>query len=458
MSEANLSKHTNRLEPKSTAHLAPLLSDILHLAQQVGATDAATSVQYESGFAVNVRMGGVESVAFSDERSIAVSIYLGSRKGSASGSDNSPAALKAMVQAAYEIAQVSAADPCFGLPDAQLLSTDYPELDLAHAWAMTPSEAIERALAIEQYALQADKRITNSDGVSISSYWSHYGYANTHGFCGIVPSTLHSISASFIAQDKAGSKKMQRDDAYSTARLPELLLSNELLAGLAVERATSRLGARRLKTQVCPVLFSARVSSSLLSSFIQAISGNNLYRKNSFLLNQLGHHVFPDTIQIHEQPHLLRALGSCPFDDEGVLTRTNRFVEQGVLTSYALGSYAARKLGLQTTANSGGVANLTMDATAGDLASLLITLNTGLFVTELMGSGVNHLTGDYSRGANGFWVENGEIQYPVEEVTIAGNLRDMFRGIIAVGSDINPGIATRCGSILVDHMMVAGES
>jgi PmbA protein len=454
---SNLPKHINRAELKSTDHFSALLTEILAVARELGATDASTSVSQESGFSVNVRMGEVESVAFSEQQSIDVSVYIGQRKGSASSSDTSSAALKAMVHAAYDIAQVSAADPCFGLPDKALLTNQLPDLDLAHAWAITPAIAIERALAIERTALQADARITNSDGVSVSSSASHYAYANSNGFYGMVPSTRHSLSASFISQDPADVAKMQRDYAYTTARHPELLLSDTALAHLAVERATSRLGARRLKTQQSPVLFSSRVSSSLFSTFIQAISGNNLYRKNSFLLNQLGQMVFPGMLHIHEQPHLLRALGSSPFDDEGVLTRNNQFVQNGVLTQYVLGSYAARKLGLQTTANSGGVANLTIDPTAGDLAELLNTLHTGLLVTELMGSGVNILTGDYSRGASGFWVENGEIQYPVEEITIAGNLRDMYRGIVAVGRDINPEIATRCGSVLIDSMMIAGE-
>ena len=322
---SNLTEHTNRAQLKSTHDLAQLLTDILAVAHQVGATDAVTTVSHETGFGVNVRMGEVESVAFSEQQSIAVSVYIGQRKGSASSSDTSPHALKAMVQAAFDIAQVSAADPCFGLPNRELLSNDYPDLDLNHAWSMTPTEAIERAKAIEQLAQKTDKRITNSDGVVISSYFSHFGHANSYGFCGIVPSTRHSMSASLIAQDSADADKMQRDYAYTTAHHPEQLMLDEALAQLAVSRATSRLGARRLKTQTSPVLFSNRVSSSLFSSFTQAISGTNLYRKNSFLLDQLGQTIFPTSLCIHEQPHLLGGLGSFPFDDEGVLMRANRF-------------------------------------------------------------------------------------------------------------------------------------
>ena len=433
-----------------------MVAEIIRVAGQLGATEVATSVSQESGFAVNVRLGDVETVAFSEQQSIAVSVYIGTQKGSASSSDTSPTALRAMVQAAYEIAQVSAGDACFGLPDRELLTNDYPDLDLAHAWDITPTEAIAKAIALEQEAMQ-DTRITNSDGVSISSHFSQYVYANSYDFLGIIPSTRHSMSISLIAEDKALPDKMQRDYAYTTARHPEALLTAQALVPLAVARATSRLNARRLSTQACPVLFSSRVSGSLLASFIQAISGNNLYRKNSFLLDTLGQTLFPAYVHIYEQPHLRRALGSSPFDEEGVLTRANRFVEHGVLTQYVLGSYAARKLGLKTTANSGGVANLTVDATAGDLAALVKTMHTGFLVTELMGHGVNVLTGDYSRGASGFWVENGEIQYPVEEVTIAGNLRDMFRSIVAIGNDINPETATRCGSVLLERMMIAGE-
>ena len=310
------------------------------------------------------------------------------------------------------------------------------------------------ALSCEQQALAMDKRIGNSDGVNLSTYTFCHGHATSQGFAGVVNSSRHSISCSLIA--KAG-EVMQCDYDYTTARHAKDLLAIELLADSAVKRAVSRLGAKKLKTQKVPVLFSSRLSSGLFSSFISAISGSNLYRKNSFLLDSIGLQLFPKGIRVYEQPHLLGGLGSSPFDGEGVVTRNNVWVDDGIICQYVLNSYSARKLGLKTTANSGGVFNLTIDPTAGDLSDLLQKMDKGLLVTELMGQGVNGLTGDYSRGASGFWVEHGKIQYPVEEITIAGNLKDMYRSIVAVGHDINPNLATRCGSVLIEQMMVAGS-
>jgi PmbA protein len=327
-------------------------------------------------------------------------------------------------------------------------------LDLSHPWNLEPIQAIEMALACEAKGLSIDKRITNSDGVHVSTYHSCHGFATTQGFEGIQESTRHSISCSLLAADGAG---MQRDYDYTTAHDATHLLPLDELARRTVERATSRLSARPIKTQQAPVLFSSRVSSGLFGSLIGAISGNNLYRKNSFLLDSLGQKIFPEFIRVYEQPHLLDGLGSAPFDGEGVLTRPNVLVDQGRLCQYVLSSYSARKLGLATTANCGGVFNLTIDPTAGDLTTLLQMMDTGLLVTELMGQGVNGLTGDYSRGASGFWVSGGKIQYPVEGITIAGNLKDIFQRVLAVGRDINPNIATRCGSVLIESMTIAGE-
>jgi PmbA protein len=455
MMQQNLSQHTNRADVKSTRELTDLMQSVLHEARQQGASDAAVSVNHDHGFSVNVRMNDVESLAFSEEMGMSVTVFHGKQKGSASSSDTSPAALKAMVIAASEIAKVSAADPCFGLPDAQLLQLDYPDLDLYHPWDVSPAEAIERAQRCEAEALQSDKRISNSDGVSFSTYNFCLGYATTQGFNGIVKSSRHSVSVSLIATED---DKMQRDYDYTTARHSTALMPLDILAKSAVERTVGRLGAQQIKTQSCPVLFSSRLSSGLFSSFIQAISGSNLYRKNSFLLDSVGEVLFPQNIQVYEQPHLLRGLGSSPFDAEGVITRPNVFVKDGVLCQYALGSYSARKMGLATTANSGGVSNLTIDPTDNDLNDLLKKMGTGLLVTELMGQGVNIMTGDYSRGASGFWVEQGVIKFPVEEITIAGNLKDMFKSIIAVGRDINPNSATRCGSVLIESMTIAGQN
>lgn len=447
-------QNTNRGQLKSTQELLSLMQDVLDRARQQGATDASTTVNHDCGFSVDVRMGEVETVAFSEDNGISIVVYKGHRKGGASSTDTSPKALDAMVSAAIDIANVSAADPCFGLADKELIATQYPELDLCHPWSITPQEAIEKALECEQKALAMDKRISNSDGVNLSTYTFSHGYANSYGFAGIVDGSRHSISCSLIA--KKG-KAMQRDYDYTTARDANNLLSIELLASNAVKRAVSRLGAKKIKTQKVPVLFSSRLSSGLFSSFIGAISGSNLYRKNSFLLDAVGQQIFPETVRIYDQPHLLGGLGSAPFDGEGLLTRNNVWVEAGKLKQYVLSSYSARKMGLKTTANSGGVFNLTVAPTAGDLNDLLQKMGKGLLVTELMGQGVNVLTGDYSRGASGFWVEDGAIQYPVEEVTVAGNLKDMFLAITAIGNDINPNIPTRCGSVLIDQMMVAGS-
>jgi PmbA protein len=449
-----LQQNSNRAPVKSTNDLSFILQDVLARAKAHGATDASVSVSHDTGFSVDVRMGSVETVAFSEEKGIGVTVYIDKRKGSASSSDTSSSALESMVLAAIDIAKVSASDPCFGLPEAQLMSSDYPDLDLYHPWDLTPPDAIEMALHCEQYARSLDKRITNSDGVNVSTYAFSNGFANTQGAFGVVDSTRHSISCSLIA---VADELMQRDYDYTTSRMMKGLIPLEQLATSAVGRVVSRLGARKLKTQKSPVLFSSRLSSSLLSAFIGAISGSNLYRKSSFLLDSIGQQLFPRGIRVYEQPHVLRALGSSSCDGEGVLTRDNVIVEDGMLCQYVLGCYSARKLGLQTTGNSGGVFNLTVDPTAGDLSDLLKKMGTGLFVTELMGNGINGLTGDYSRGASGFWVENGDIQYPVEEITIAGNLKDMFRSIAGIGHDINPNIATRCGSILIEDMMIAGE-
>ncbi|ARM32166.1 metalloprotease PmbA [Legionella longbeachae] len=447
-------QHNNSEVHKSTTDLTRLMNEVLELARKEGATDAMVAVTNDKGFSVDVRMREVETVAFSEDKGIGLTVYIGKRKGGASSTDTSPAALETMVKAACDIARVSAEDPCFGLADKELMTTNYPDLDLYHPWDINPQQAIDLALKCENYALSLDKRITNSDGVNVSTHESHHGFANTHGGCGFIHSTRHSLSCSLIAKE---GEDMQRDYDYTTVRHAKDLVDSHLVAKNAVERAVSRLGAQQIATQTIPIIFSSRISSSLFSSFINAISGSNLYRKNTFLLDSIGQQVFPEFIRIYEQPHLLGALGSSPFDSEGVPARPNLIVEKGRVMQYVLGSYSARKLGLKTTANSDGVHNLTIDPTAGDLADLLKIMGKGLLVTELMGQGINGVTGDYSRGASGYWVENGMIQYPVDEVTIAGNLKDIFKGILAVGSDINPNIATRCGSMLINKMMVAGK-
>ena len=449
-----IAKNINSNELESRKELTALMQNILEKAHKQGASDAAVSVNHDHGFSVDARMGQVETVAFSDDRGVSITVYKGFRKGSASSTDTSPAAIHAMVTAAIDIAEVSAEDPCFGLAEKELMCTEFPELDLCYPWDITPSDAIEMAIKCEQHALSMDKRITNSDGVNISSYTFCHGYANSHGFSGLTDCSRHSISCSLIAKEK---NAMQRDYDYSTVRNPFDLVPIDVLASGAVERAISRLGARSIKTQQLPVVFSSRLSSGLFSSCINAISGSNLYRKNSFLVDSIGLQLFPKNIRMYDQPHLRGALGSAAFDAEGVKTRPNVWVEDGKICQYVLGTYSARKMGLQTSANSGGVFNLTVDATAGDLSDILKKMGRGLLVTDLMGQGVNLLTGDYSRGASGFWIEDGEIQYPVEGITIAGNLKDMLGAIVAVGTDINPNSSTRCGSVLIERMMVAGD-
>lgn len=447
-------QNNNSKQQKSIDDLRELMPAVLAHAKSLGATDASVAANVDVGFSVDVRMGQVETVAFSEDKGISVVVYVGHRKGSASSTDTSKEAIQHIVTAAYEIACASAEDECFGLPDKELMTKDHPDLDLFHPWDITPAKAIEQALACEGKALSLDNRITNSDGVNLSTHNFHHFFANTAGGEGSLRGSRHSISCSLIAQQN---ENMQRDYDYTTSRCIEELIDTDLLAQNTVERTVSRLGARRVKTQKVPVLFSSRVSSGILSSFINAISGTNLYRKNSFLVDSIDQQIFPSGFCIYEQPRLMRALGSSPFDGEGVPTRNNVFVEDGYIRQYVLGTYSARRMGLKTTGNGGGVYNLTLDANAGDLSELMQKMGRGLLVTELMGQGVNGLTGDYSRGATGFWVENGTIQFPVEEVTIAGNLKDMFRGIAAVGNDINPNISTRCGSLLIEEMMLAGE-
>jgi PmbA protein len=444
----------SRAQQNSASNLSTLMQEVLAKAKKQGATDAMVTVNQDSGFSVDVRMKQVATVAFHENKGISLIIYKGHRKGVASSTDTSEAALDSLVSAAWEIAKVSAEDPCFGLPDKELMTNIYPDLDLYHPWSITTTEAIEMALTCEAAALSMDPRISNSDGANISTHTFCEGFANTYGGHGLIQGSRHSISCSLIAKE---GESMQRDYDYTTAREPEALLDLQALAKNTVERTVSRLGAKPIKTQKAPVILSSRVSSSIISSFINAISGGNLYRKNTFLLDSLGKAIFPSGIDIYEKPHLPRGLGSSPFDNEGVPTRNNIFVQNGIVVQYLLNSYSARRMGLKTSANCGGAHNLIIEPNAGGLNELLHKMDKGLLVTELMGQGVNGLTGDYSRGASGFWVENGKIQYPVEEITIAGNLKDMFLNIISVGNDADPNRPTKCGSLFISEMMIAGR-
>ena len=442
------------LTPQNNSQLQDVITGILREARAQGASAAEAAVSLETGLSVSVRMGEVETLEHQRDKGLGVTLYFGQRKGSASTSDFSPQAVQETVRAASNIARFTAEDNCAGLADIALMASAIPDLDLCHPWALDAEHAIQLAQECEAEARAVDARITNSEGASVTSHEGLYVYANSHGFSGSYPSTRHSISCAVIGQDGAS---MQRDYWYSVARARHEMEDGAHVGRRAAERTLRRLNGRRLTTRQTPVIFEAHAATSLLSHFVSAIRGGNLYRKSSFLLDHLGKRVFPDHVHIHEQPHLKRGLGSAPFDNEGVATRARDLVLGGILQGYVLDSYSARKLGLQTTGNSGGVHNLFIDSGQHDLEGLLRTMNTGLLVTELLGSGVNTVTGDYSRGAAGFWVENGALQFPVEEITIAGNLRDMYQHLVEVGNDIDPRGNIRTGSLLIENMTVAGE-
>ncbi len=436
------------------ARIQQIVEDLLKTAREMGASAAEAGASQDAGLSVNVRMGELETVEHTRDNALGISVYFGQRKGSASTSDFSPGAIRETVRAACDIARFTTEDPCAGLAEAQLMATEVPDLDLYHPWALNVEQASEQCLACEDAARGHDARIVNSDGASLNSSTGVHIYGNSHGFSGGYPFSRHSLSCAVVAQDEAG---MQRDYWYSVDRLGTELDSPEQIGITAAERTLARLGSRRLKTCSVPVIFRADVAPSLLRSLVGAIRGGALYRKASFLLDQIGQPIFPDFVQIHEDPLKPRGLSSAPFDNEGVATRAKHLVRDGVLETYLLDSYAARKLGLQTTANAGGVHNLTIESGDQDLAGLMRQMGRGLLVTEMMGQGVNPVTGDYSRGATGFWVENGEIVHPVEEITIAGNLRQMFRSLLAVGNDNHLPGSTRSGSWLIESMTVAGD-
>ena len=434
-----------------------LKNSIQHLldeAKEQGASAAEAGLSQENGLSVSARLGEVETIEHHCGQGLGITVYFGQRKGSASTTDLSPESIKETVTAACSIARYTSEDAYAGLPEKELLATEFPDLDLNHPWFISADEAIDLAVECENVARNFHKDISNSEGATINTHQGIHVMGNSLGFLQGYISTRHSLSCSVLAQ-RGGS--MQRDYWYSVARNAQNLESAADIGRKAAERALRRLEGRRLSTRQCPVLYSAEIASGLLSSFISAISGGNLYRKASFLLDALDTQVFPAFVHIYEQPHLKGGLGSSAYDSEGVATKTRDIVSEGILRSYVLGTYSARKLGLHSTGNAGGVRNLTIDPSELDFQGMLKKLDTGLLVTELMGQGVNILTGDYSRGAAGFWVENGVIQYPVEEITIAGNLKDMLKNIVAIGNDIDYRGSTRTGSILVEQMSIAGE-
>ena len=434
--------------------LKSLVADCIQETRNQGATGAEVGVSMESGLSATARLGEVETIEHHRSRGLGLTVFIGQRKGSASTSDLSPAAMRETVAAACRIARHAAEDPCAGLPDIGLLATDFPDLDLYYPWAIEPEAAIELAVACESAARNHHTDISNSEGASLNTFEGLRVMGNSLGFLHGYASSRHSLSVSVIGER---GQQMQRDDWWTVARDARDLQSPEEVGRIAAERTIRRLGARSLSTRQCPVIFAADVAASLLGHFIGAIRGGNLYRKSSFLLDQLGKPVFPDFVQIHEQPHLKKALGSVPYDAEGVRTVPHHLVRNGILESYVLSTYSARKLGMTSTGNAGGVHNLIIDPGTLDQDGLLQKMGTGLLVTELMGQGVNLVTGDYSRGAAGFWVENGTIQYPVEEFTIAGNLRDMLKTLVAVGNDVDLRGNTRTGSIMLEQLTIAGN-
>lgn len=442
----------------SQDQLKQIAQDMLLFAKEKGASDAAVEISEGEGLSISVRKGKVETIEQNRDKGIGITVYIGQKRGNASTSDFSRQALKDTVDAAYNIARFTAEDDCAGLADAELFEMAPLDLKLCYPWHISAEEAIDIAKRTEAAAFAVDKRITNSEGASVHVQQSHFVSANSRGFIGGYPLSRHTIAVAPIAGKGA---KMQRDDWYSSQRNPKKLAQPEAIGRYAAERALARLNARKLATRKCPVLFEAPLAAGLLGSFVQAVSGGALYRKSSFLLDSLGTQIFPEHIQVVEDPHVPGAVGSSPFDDEGVRTQRRDVVSNGVLQGYFLSTYSARKLGMQTTGNAGGSHNLSLLSSntkkSDHFAAMLKKMGTGLLVTELMGQGVNYVTGDYSRGASGYWVENGVIQYPVEEITIAGNMRDMFTQIVAVGADTLVRGTKQTGSILIESMTIAGN-
>ena len=438
----------------SSDQLRELASTVLNHARAQGASACETDVSEGFGQTASVRRGEVDTIEYNRDKGVSVTVYLGQRRGHASTSDFSTEALQATVEAALSIARFTAEDPCAGLADEALLARDCPDLDLHHPWSLPVEQAIALARECEAAAFAVSPSITNSEGASVSTQQSHFISANSLGFMGGFASSRHSISCSVIGGEGDG---MQREFWYDSRRRHDLLEDAATIGRIAGERTVARLGARQIDTCEAPVLFESSLANGLIGHFVQAISGGALYRKASFLLDSLGKQVMSPIVNISERPHIRQGLGSTCFDGEGVATRDREVLVDGVLQGYFLSSYSARKLGMQTTGHAGGAHNLIVHPGEQDLAGLIRQMDRGLLVTELLGHGVNNVTGDYSRGAAGFWIEHGEIQYPVEEITIAGNLRDMLLGIVAIGNDALPRSAKQCGSILIDRMTIAGS-
>jgi PmbA protein len=442
----------------SSDQFQEIINFMLKEAKKKGASDAIAEVSEGQGLSVTVRKGEVETIEQSLDKQVGVTLFLGHQRGNASTSDFSKESLKATVDAAYHIAQHTAEDNCAGPAEAELLEKNPLDLDLFHLWDIDAAHAVEIARIAEGAAFSVSKQIQNSDGASVSAHHAHFMMGTSNGFMGGYPFSRHYISCAPIASEKKS--QMQRDDWYSSSRIPQELADPAAIGRYAALRALSRLRARSLTTRRCPVIFEAPLAAGLLGSLVQAVSGGALYRRSSFLLDSLGKQVLPKHLSLFENPHLKAMTGSAPFDEEGVKTSARTVVDKGILEGYFLSTYSARKLGMKTTGNAGGSHHLTLKSKKtpkGGLPALLKEMGTGLLVTELMGQGVNYVTGDYSRGAFGYWVENGQIQYPVEEVTIAGNLRDMLLDIELIGSDSLIRGTKETGSILIGSMTVGGK-
>jgi len=437
------------------AELRQIVEFLLAESRRLGVDQAEAAASHDTGLSVTARLGDVENLEYTNDRGVGVTVYKGSRKGSASTSDFSASALREAVEKAFAFARYTAADPYAGLADAELMASgDLPDLDLAHRWRLSADDAIALAVSCEAAALAEDKRITNSEGASVSSNFGARAYGNTHGFLQSISKTSHSISCVVVGTTDG---LMQRDYWYSAARDPSELEPAEQIGRKAGRRTVGRLGSRKIRTVQAPVIFVPELARGFVGHAIGAISGGAQYRRASFLLDAVGQKIFPDFLQIQERPYIPKAMASTAYDAEGVATRDRDIVCDGVLQGYVLSSYSARRLGLQTTANAGGAHNLIVPGTVAGLDDIIGGLSQGLLVQELIGQGVNTVTGDYSRGAAGFWIENGAIAYPVHEITIAGNLRDLYQRISAVGNDQDLRGAIRCGSLLVDEMTIAGN-
>lgn len=430
------------------------VTDMLAIAKSLGATQAEVGLHCSVGLNVSVRKSEVETLEFNRDKAIGITVYCGQSKGSTSTTDIGADSLRSTVEAAINLAKLTEPDSFAGLADVKDLAQEQKPLDLYHPWDLAVEEAILLATKCEKAALSYDKKIVNSDGATVSTAQAFHVYGNSHGFLGYYPTSRHSLSCSVIAQDQHG---MERDYQYTLSRKAAELEGADKIGQEASMRALKRLNAKKLPTQKLPVIFHSQVASGILNHFINAISGGRLFRKTSFLLDSLEQQIFPEFVNLYERPHLLSGLGSAPFDSDGVRTADKDIVKNGVVKSYILSAYSSRKLGMQNTGNAGGVHNLFIDTGNDNLEGLIRKMDRGLLITELMGQGINYVTGDYSRGAAGFYVENGEIQYPVHEVTIASNLRQMFKNLVAVGNDVDKRSSVQTGSLLIDDMMLAGS-